>query len=63
MSLMRLDRSSKRNTAKLYLNDHPNLKNYEISMLVGYSDSVYFNKLFKKMIGMTPKEYRERHYD
>ncbi len=44
--------------AKQYLDDHPSLKNYEISQLVGYSDPVYFNKLFKKMVGVTPKDYK-----
>lgn len=47
--------------AKQFLTDHPNLKNYEISMLVGYSDPVYFNKLFKKMVGETPKDYKGKH--
>jgi two-component system response regulator YesN len=44
--------------AKQYLSDHPNLKNYEISQLVGYNDPVYFNKLFKKMVGVTPKDFK-----
>ncbi|WP_419874674.1 helix-turn-helix domain-containing protein [Candidatus Pristimantibacillus sp. PTI5] len=47
--------------AKQFLTDHPNLKNYEISQLVGYSDPVYFNKLFKKMTGETPKDYKGKH--
>lgn len=47
--------------AKLFLTDHPNLKNYEISQLVGYSDPVYFNKLFKKMVGETPKDYKGKY--
>lgn len=47
--------------AKQFLTDHPNLKNYEISQLVGYSDPVYFNKLFKKMVGVTPKDYKGTH--
>lgn len=38
--------------------EHPDLKNYEIAEKVGYSDPVYFNKLFKKMCGMTPKDYK-----
>lgn len=48
--------------AKQFLSDHPNLKNYEISQLVGYSDPVYFNKLFKKMVGETPKDYKAKHH-
>lgn len=47
--------------AKQFLTDHPNLKNYEISQLVGYSDAVYFNKLFKKMVGVTPKDYKVKY--
>ncbi|OMF23511.1 DNA-binding response regulator [Paenibacillus sp. FSL H8-0548] len=47
--------------AKQFLTDHPNLKNYEISQLVGYSDPVYFNKLFKKIVGETPKDYKGKH--
>lgn len=46
--------------AKQFLTDHPHLKNYEISHLVGYSDPVYFNKLFKKIVGVTPKDYKEK---
>ncbi|WP_440961738.1 response regulator transcription factor [Paenibacillus nitricinens] len=44
--------------AKELLIEHPDLKNYEIADKVGYSDPVYFNKLFKKMCGMTPKDYK-----
>lgn len=44
--------------AKELLVNQPDLKNYEIAERVGYSDPVYFNKLFKKMCGMTPKDYK-----
>ncbi|QUL52215.1 response regulator [Paenibacillus tritici] len=44
--------------AKELLTGQPELKNYEIAELVGYSDPVYFNKLFKKICGMTPKDYK-----
>jgi two-component system, response regulator YesN len=50
--LVRIDK------AKQYLQDHHHLKNYEIAQLVGYSDPVYFNKLFKKSVGVTPREFR-----
>jgi two-component system response regulator YesN len=46
--------------AKQFIVDHPNLKIYEIAHLIGYSDPVYFNKLFKKIVNATPKEYRDR---
>lgn len=35
-----------------------NDKVYEIAIKVGYPDAVYFNKVFKKHTGKTPKEYR-----
>lgn len=44
--------------AKELLMGQPDLKNYEIAEKVGYSDPVYFNKLFKKMTGVTPKDYK-----
>jgi len=47
--------------AKQFLTDHPQMKNYEIAQSVGYSDPVYFQKLFKKVTGYTPKEYKELH--
>ncbi|MNC34418.1 putative response regulatory protein [compost metagenome] len=47
--------------AKQFLTDYPQLKNYEVSSMLGYSDPVYFNKLFKKTVGLTPKEYKEKH--
>ncbi|UOY92236.1 response regulator [Ectobacillus sp. JY-23] len=34
------------------------LKTYEVGHAVGYSDPIYFNKVFKKREGVTPKEYR-----
>ena len=35
------------------------LKSSEICSMVGVLDSKYFSKLFKKLEGMTPSEYRE----
>lgn len=36
------------------------LKLYHIAELVGYEDPNYFAKIFKRHVGMTPSEYRER---
>ena len=32
----------------------------EISHLVGYSDTKFFNSIFKKILGSTPREYRNK---
>ncbi|WP_040949459.1 response regulator transcription factor [Gorillibacterium massiliense] len=45
--------------AKDLLKGRIDLKTYEIGDMVGYPDSAYFNKTFKKYVGMTPKEYRD----
>lgn len=46
--------------AKKLLEYHPELHVFEISEHVGYPDPSYFNRLFKKVTGLTPKEYRNR---
>lgn len=43
--------------AKLLLAD-PSYKVYEISNMVGFQDEKYFSRQFKKITGLTPKEYR-----
>jgi len=45
--------------AKLLLAD-PNRKITDISYDVGYADHPHFTKTFKKITGLTPKEYREK---
>lgn len=44
------------NAKKLLRN--PALKIYEISERVGFSDIAYFSRVFKKITGMAPNEYR-----
>ncbi|WP_407944898.1 helix-turn-helix domain-containing protein [Paenibacillus cymbidii] len=44
--------------AKEFLQDHPDLKMYEVARIVGYTDVTYFHKIFKKMTGLTPREFR-----
>ncbi len=34
------------------------VKSYEIALMVGYNQPNYFSALFKKMTGLTPKQYR-----
>lgn len=42
---------------KLLLQSDMNIKN--ICVDIGYSDPNYFSRIFKKMVGVTPTEYRE----
>ncbi|WP_257967982.1 response regulator [Peribacillus deserti] len=37
------------------------LKIYEIANMIGYQDDKYFRKVFKKVAGITPNEYRSSH--
>jgi two-component system, response regulator YesN len=39
-----------------------NMKTYEVSSAVGYSDEKYFSYVFKKYTGMTPAQYRDGFY-
>ena len=38
----------------------PQWKLYQIAPMVGYEDPNYFAKIFKKKVGITPSEYREK---
>ncbi|WP_273123630.1 response regulator transcription factor [Bacillus weihaiensis] len=38
--------------------ENPFLKVYEVSSKVGYQNEKYFSKVFKKVVGVTPNEYR-----
>lgn len=46
--------------AKSMLKDF-RIKITDISSKVGYSDGNYFSKAFKKLVGLSPSEYRERY--
>lgn len=39
--------------------DYTDMKIIQISPKVGFDDALYFTRIFKKHIGMSPKEYRE----
>lgn len=45
--------------AKHLLKTCPDLKIHEIGCEVGYPDPAYFNKLFKRVVGVTPSEYKK----
>jgi two-component system, response regulator YesN len=34
------------------------IKTYEVGQMVGYEDATYFSKVFKKVVGVSPSEYR-----
>ena len=36
-------------------------KVYQVSEMVGFQDEKYFSRQFKKLVGVTPKEYRNEH--
>lgn len=40
---------------------NPDVKIYIIADQVGYRDQRYFSVLFKKIVGLTPKQFRESH--
>lgn len=54
MQRMRMEKSA-------YWLRNSKLKIYEIGSKVGYHNAPYFIKVFKKVYGMTPQDYRELH--
>lgn len=46
--------------SKEYLKDSQ-LKLFEVARNVGYNDANYYAKAFKKLVGLTPSEYREKY--
>ncbi|WP_400245375.1 response regulator [Niallia sp. JL1B1071] len=40
-----------------------NLKVYDIANMIGYQDDKYFRKVFKKIVGVSPNEFREMKID
>lgn len=49
---------AKINRAKILLKRH-DCRVYEVSYLLGYKETAYFSKLFKKFTGYTPAEYKK----
>lgn len=45
--------------AKLLLETEPTMLTKNIASLTGFTDPYYFSKIFKKTVGMTPKEYKQ----
>lgn len=39
--------------------EHEDLRVYQIAQAAGYQDAKYFNRVFKREVGMTPEEYRK----
>ncbi|NHN34108.1 response regulator transcription factor [Paenibacillus agricola] len=40
----------------------PQYRISDVALMVGYDNFSYFNKLFRKEYGLTPTEYRDKHY-
>jgi two-component system response regulator YesN len=47
------------NKAMEYLRD-PQFTVYEVATKTGFNDEKYFSKVFKKKVGVTPTEYKEK---
>lgn len=44
--------------SKIFLSD-TGLKTYEVAFRVGFRDEKYFSRVFKKITGLNPSEYRK----
>lgn len=53
LTRLRIDRAKK-------LLDETDLKIYEVCEMVGYTNNDHFNKIFQRIVGQKPREYRER---
>ena len=51
--------TERRMEAARELLENPCCRLYEVAAKVGYEDPKYFSKTFKKVVGVSPKEYRE----
>ena len=49
----------KLNIAKDYISFYDKMSFSEIASKLGFSDALYFSKLFKKQHGISPSEYRK----
>lgn len=45
--------------AKIYIKKY-NKKIYEVAQLLGFEDTAYFSRIFKKYEGISPKEYEKK---
>ncbi|MBC8061214.1 MAG: response regulator [Clostridiaceae bacterium] len=36
------------------------LKNYQVSNMIGFKDEKYFSQIFKKYVGLTPSQYKQK---
>jgi two-component system, response regulator YesN len=46
--------------AKQMMKDNQEIKIYEVANHIGYADSVFFNKIFKRLVGITPLEFKNK---
>ena len=53
-------RNNIRITAAKSMLENSNLRISEIAYTVGFDDQYYFTRIFKKRVGMSPKEFRNK---